>query len=282
MKIKTIILLSVICVITALGVTFGKNSAGISVFAQTVSPDAEENTNRRADPDAANWGIETLDTAKNAAYLSPIEKDVILEMNKARTNPQKYAKLYIQPRLKYFNGKNYSAPGQISKTTKEGTSAVIDCIAVLNKAAAAGILNPDPGLTRAAKIHTADQNKTGRTGHTGSDRSSPESRIKRYGTFSGSWTLAENIAYGPDTGREIVCNLLINDGVRERGHRTSLMNDEYTQTGVGAGTHARYRTMCTITYADGYTSNFEVSQIVSDVWKRLLSASAYAASPAKP
>jgi CCR4-NOT transcriptional regulation complex NOT5 subunit len=68
------------------------------------------NTDRRADPDAANWDIAALDTAADVDYLTAIEKDVILEMNKVRTNPRKYEQLYIQPLLRYYSGRYYSVP----------------------------------------------------------------------------------------------------------------------------------------------------------------------------
>ena len=59
----------------------------------------------RDDPDSANWDIAALDVAKNVNYLSRVEKDVILEMNKVRTDPQKYAQLCIEPELQYYDGK---------------------------------------------------------------------------------------------------------------------------------------------------------------------------------
>jgi uncharacterized protein YkwD len=219
------------------------------------SNQSSRNINRRADPDAANWDIAVLDTAADVDYLTPIEKDVILEMNKVRSDPKKYAELYIQPRLKYYSGKNYSVPGQITILTQEGVAAVNNCFTALSRARSVGVLNPEKGLSLAAKDHVTDQSRTGQTGHNGSDRSTSESRIKRYGVFSGSWTLGENIAYGESTGREIVCGLLIDDGVPNRGHRTNIMNKNFTQTGVAIGTHTQYRTSCTITYANGYNSN---------------------------
>jgi uncharacterized protein YkwD len=214
-----------------------------------------KNTNERADPDAANWDIAALDTAVDVDYLTAIEKDVILEMNKVRTNPKKYAELYIQPRLRYYNGKNYSVPGQITIVTQEGAAAVNNCITALGRASAVGVLTPEKGLSLAAKDHVTDQSRTGQTGHNGSDRSTPETRMKRYGTFSGSWTLGENLDYGATTGKDIVCDLLIDDGVPNRGHRTNIMNKSFTQTGVSSGTHTQYRTSCAITYAHGYSSN---------------------------
>jgi uncharacterized protein YkwD len=209
----------------------------------------------RADPDAANWDIATLDTAANVDYLTAIEKDVILEMNKVRTNPRLYAELYIRPRLQYYNGRNYSVPGQITLVTQEGAAAVNQCIAALSSATAVGILNPERGLSLAAKDLAADQSRTGQTGHTGSDGSTMNTRMQRYGTLGRSYRLGENIAYGDATGRDIVCALLIDDGVSSRGHRANIMNGAFTQTGVGIGTHTRYRTSCVIDYANGYQSS---------------------------
>jgi len=238
--------------------TYGANvnasSSSQRRSSNSTSQSSNNNTNSRAAQDTANWNIAALDTAANVSYLTNIEKDVILETNMVRTNPRKYAELYLQPRLKYFNGRNYSVPGQITIATKEGASAVSSCITALNRASAVGVLTPESGLSRAAKDHVTDQSRTGQTGHNGSNRSTPESRIKQHGTFGRSYTFGENIAYGDTTGRDIVCSLLIDDGVPGRGHRTNIMNGAFTQTGVAFGTHKQYRTSCTITYANGYTS----------------------------
>jgi len=227
----------------------------IAVFLLLGGAAAHSQPGGRADPDAANWDIAALDTAANADYLSAIEKDVILEMNKVRTNPGKYAELYIRPRLRFYNGRHYSVPGEITILTEEGAAAVDECIRALGQAAPAGILKPERGLSLAARDHVADQSRTGQTGHGGSDRSSPEIRVRRYGAFGNSWTLGENIAYGETSGRDIVCGLLIDDGVPGRGHRTIIMNNAFTQTGAATGTHSQYRTSCTIVYANGYVSN---------------------------
>jgi uncharacterized protein YkwD len=57
------------------------------------------------------------------------------------------------------------------------------------------------------------------------------------------------------TGRDIVCGLLIDDGVPSRSPRTTIMNRAFTQTGAAFGIHTQYKTSCTITYANGYKSN---------------------------
>lgn len=224
----------------------GSSSGGSS------STSIRSDPNRRAAQDTANWDIAALDTAKDADYLTGLEKDVILEMNMARSNPKKYAELYITSRLRYYSGNNYSVPGQITIVTQEGRKAVDNCVSAMSRMQTAPLLTPELGLSLGAKDHTADQGKTGRTGHDGSDKSDPFIRINRYG--GGFTTAGENLAYGSTTGRDIIVDLLIDDGVPSRGHRTNIMNRGFTQSGVSFGTHPQYRTMCAITYAKGYTS----------------------------
>jgi uncharacterized protein YkwD len=222
---------------------------------QTTSQTTQKvsSANQRGNPDAENWDIETLDTAKDVEYLTVIEKDVVLEMNKVRTDPKKYAELYIQTELRYYNGNLYQKAGQIAIQTQEGKKAVEGCVTALSRMKGVQILTPELGLSLGAKDHTADQGKSGKTGHNGNDKSTPFTRINRYG--KGYTAAGENLAYGPTTGRDIVVQLLIDDGVPSRGHRTNIMNKDFTQTGVSFGTHLEFRTMCAITYAKGYTSN---------------------------
>jgi uncharacterized protein YkwD len=228
------------------------SAANSTSSSSSLGSSARFDPNRRATPDTANWDIAILDTARDADYLTGIEKDVILEMNMVRTDPKKYAELYIQPRLRYYNGKEYSVPGQITILTQEGSSAVQGCVTALSRARSAGILMPEKGLSLATKDHVTDQGNTGQTGHNGSDRSTPVSRAARYG--QGRY-IGENISYGNNLGREIVCQLLIDDGVSSRGHRTNIMKNDYTQTGTSIGTHPEFRYMCCIAYAKDYVSN---------------------------
>ena len=273
MKIKIITLSLILCLgiiscssfISGFADSLGRNAADRLVNppsnnssgggTQQSQSQAPVDPNRRAAQDTANWNIAALDTAANANYLTGIEKDVILEMNKVRSNPRRYAELYIQPRLPYYSGRNYSAPGQITIVTQEGIAAARECINALNAAGSAGLLFPDRGLSLASKDHVADQNRTGQVGHYGSDRSDPEVRASRYGRLSGAGIIGENILYGGVSGREIVVELLIDDGVPNRGHRISILNGTFTQTGAGFGSHPRYGTSCTIKYAAGYSSN---------------------------
>lgn len=168
-------------------------------------------------------------------------------MNKARTNPSLYAELYIEPRTKRFSGKIYN--GKIM--TNEGVSVVTECVSFMKKTKSLSILAPEKGLSLAAQTHSSTQGETDQTGHTGVDGSSPFTRIEKYGTFK---TAGENISYASISGRDIVVQLLIDDGVPSRGHRKNIMNKDFSSTGVGfTKKHKTYGAVCVITYAGGYS-----------------------------
>jgi uncharacterized protein YkwD len=204
------------------------------------------------DIDYENWDIEFLDTARDAKYLTPVEKDVILEMNKVRSNPKKYADLYIKPRLEYYDGNTYFPPNKMPIETMEGAKAAQECYESLSKMSRLQPLIPSRGLWQAARDHASDQSNTGGVGHDGSDGSTPFDRIKKYGTYAEA---GENIAYKPNTGREIVIGLLIDDGIPSRGHRNNIMHKEYNHVGAAVNSHKKYGVICVIEYAKGFVSN---------------------------
>jgi uncharacterized protein YkwD len=64
--------------------------------------------------------------------------------------------------------------------------------------------------------------------------------------------MAENIAYGENPARAVVIQLLVDDGVRDRGHRDNILDPKWTIEGVACGPHRDYRQMCVMDYAVRY------------------------------
>lgn len=193
-----------------------------------------------------------LDTGRAAAYMSELEKEVLFEINMVRANPTRYAELYLEPLQPLFDGKLLKRPGEVALRTQEGWQAVKECIKALRKATPAPPLQPAEGLWRAGRDLADEQGETGRLGHEGKDGSRVSQRIERYGSWSG--TCAENISYGQQTARGIVLQLLIDDGVKSRGHRKNLLNPVFRYAGIAAGPHPKYGFLCVQDFAAGYTT----------------------------
>jgi hypothetical protein len=198
-----------------------------------------------------NWELSRLDTGRKVTYLSDIEKDVLLELNKVRTNPKKYAEEYLVPMRKLYSGKFLRYPDEIRILTDEGVKALDECIKTLQNTKACKVLIPFYGLSQAARYHQLDQGKSGNTGHTGSDGKSVTDRIEMYGHWSG--LIAEDIDYGSADAGKIVISLLIDDGVKSRGHRRNILNSFFECVGIAAGEHSKYKGVCVIDFAQKFT-----------------------------
>ena len=164
---------------------------------------------------------------------------VIREINLARENPRLYATFVAESRPFHMI---------------EHGRAVDEAVRFLKKARPLPPLTLSPGMSRAAADHCAEQVE-GQLGHDGSDRSSPGDRISRYGSWITTW--GENISYSRKTAREVVLALIIDDGVRSRGHRKNIFNPKFNVAGAAFGPHARYRTVCTIDFAGGFAERAE-------------------------
>jgi len=201
----------------------------------------------------SGWNLPELDTARNAAYLSTLEKQVVLELNKVRSDPSRYARSFLAPQRKYYTGQKLVYPGEIPIRTQEGIRAFEECIQVLAKTRSMGILAPRAGLARAARDHVLDQSKTGQTGHDGRDQSDVSRRANRYGRWNGK--IGETIQYGHAAAARIVSSLLIDDGVPSRGHRKIILDPLFRNAGVAFGPHPKFRNMCVIVFAAEYADS---------------------------
>ncbi len=153
--------------------------------------------------------------------------------------------------LPRFDGKVLERPGRPHLRTEEGPDAVREAIAALERRQPMGPLHLSMGLSAAAADHVRDQGPVGGFEHRGTDGSSPAGRSNRYGRWGGA--MAENIAYGENPARDVVIQLIIDDGVGDRGHRDNILDPKWKFEGVACGPHQEYGQMCVMDYAARYT-----------------------------
>lgn len=182
--------------------------------------------------------------------------------NKARTNPEYFAKLArndIENRFVYRNGQPTNtlclSDDFVPKSDKcSFTMGTIEGVGAWREAAndldynvyQLKPLQWSEGLAQACYDHIRDIGPKGMTDHTGSDGSRPSDRILKYVTAS---MTGENLGFvDVVTGEDIVLQLLVDDGVLNRGHRTNIMNEGFTHLGVSCGCHTHYTEMCCFAY----------------------------------
>lgn len=196
--------------------------------------------------DSSAWPDSIFSIVADANYLSQIDKDVIIELNKCRTNPSRYSDEVLVPFLKKMSSSGTYVDSQgLNIMTKEGKDAVEEAIKVLNSQKPMPMLRPKQYLCLAAADHCKDQGPNSLVGHGGTDGSSPTSRARRHNPKCGG--VGENIDYGSYSGQEIIRGLVVDDGVPDRGHRDNIFYN-YKFVGTACGPHKAYRNMCVMDF----------------------------------
>eukprot|EP00746_Dinoflagellata_sp_MGD_P082059 gnl/MRDRNA2_/MRDRNA2_32590_c0_seq1.p1 gnl/MRDRNA2_/MRDRNA2_32590_c0~~gnl/MRDRNA2_/MRDRNA2_32590_c0_seq1.p1 ORF type:complete len:411 (-),score=71.56 gnl/MRDRNA2_/MRDRNA2_32590_c0_seq1:22-1254(-) len=198
-----------------------------------------------------------------------LELEILQELNRARTDPKTCSE-EIRTRLQHFNGNKYFPPDRGGKTevaTKEGTAAVQDAITFLERCRPLEALDEVnvPMLRLAAEDHLVDLGSSGAIGHKGWDGTDAADRQIRYGQWTG--TSGENLWFGRmgSPARQIIQDLIVDDGVPSRGHRLACFNDRYRVAGIRFGPHLTFGACCVMELATGSSDDPErVSQRIQN------------------
>lgn len=186
-----------------------------------------------------------------ARAATPLERAIVSELNVARTTPRRYV-AYLRDYRRHFSGRRYLPPGKtVQIVTSEGTAAVDEAIGALLNQRPLPPLAWSDGLAAAAADLAREQEQSGETGH-GAGATGMRNRIERHGRWQRS--IGENISYGPDEARQVVLQLIIDDGVKGRGHRRNIFDRSYREAGVACAPHPVFGTVCVIDFAGGFVA----------------------------
>lgn len=130
--------------------------------------------------------------------------------------------------------------------TEEGVAPVDEAVRFLEAQSRRRPLAAADVLREAAIDHCAEQAADGSLGHVGADGSDPGARVRRRG---GGIYVGEVITYGSDTAADVVRQLIVDDGVADRGHRKLVFAEDIDFAGVSCGPHPAFGTMCVVDVA---------------------------------
>ena len=190
----------------------------------------------------SEWPDSIYSTITNSDFLTSEEKEVVIELNKCRTNPIRYSNEVLVPFLRSMSESGIFVDSRgHNLRIKEGKIAVQEAIDALNRQKPNSMLYPKEYLSLAAKAHCNDHGPKSLVGHGGTDGSSPSTRAKRHNpNVSG---VGENIAYGSFSARDVMISFIVDDDVPDRGHRANIFRD-YSNVGVSFGYHKGFGIMC--------------------------------------
>ncbi len=205
----------------------------------------------------ADGGVTRLSPAAPAGFdFRALERSVHSEMNAMRVNPAAYAEK-IAARRSAYRGNTRIAPDGTHILTEEGVAALDEAVQALRGANRLPRLAWSDLLQAAALGHARDLDTNNLVGHDGSDGSQPQDRVALFAKADG-W-VAENIAFGPRTGEDVVIGLIVDDGVADRGHRKVLLKPDLFVSGTGCGPHPTYGVVCVINYATRVSGGGDVA-----------------------
>ena len=181
---------------------------------------------------AQSWTSEELrsaNTAGSCPYLNQTEKDVILYNNLARMYPAKFVRVEL-------SGERESA--YLSSLRSE-----------LNSMSPLPPLNAHQYASSSAKCWAQESGRRGMTGH------------NRVGCddFKAGHAWGENCSYGKTTGRDIIVQLLIDEGISSLGHRRNCLSKYFNSVGIGYAPHSAYRYCCVMDFTDEAGENYTSS-----------------------
>jgi len=170
-------------------------------------------------------------------------------MNSVRIHPSKYASR-LEDIKKRYDEKLSKSREEGAKQPDESMQAFYEAIQLLQSTPALPALKISRGMSLAARDQLRDQEQTETIGHSGRDGSNIAERVNRYGAWAIS--LGEIVVYGSDTAQRLVIQLIIDHDNPGRQRRLSVLNPDFSVTGIACKDHVRYRNVCVITFAGQY------------------------------
>lgn len=198
----------------------------------------------------SGWNYNIIDTNHDAIYMKSKEKDLLILLNKLRSNPQKFAQKYLTHLAhvnNYYNqAYNYLLSIKENRFDTEFTNTFHEKSSISNSFQSSGILYSDYRLYKIAEKHGRDLDITGDVGHVSIEGMTLEERLVNSGIETSSFS--EVCSFGKGCPIGILLQLLADeDDIDNSENRETLVNGLYSHVGISIQKHKTYGASCVIT-----------------------------------
>lgn len=167
------------------------------------------------------------------ADISSEEKEVLYYINLVRTQPIFFKDSILNPFLaqrknEYSKKYIYSLKRDLKKTT--------NC----------GLLKHHKDLYDFSLFHAKSTGKVGKVGHKSVWYKSYKKRSKKLLSIFDE--VGENIHYGSNDPLEVVIEFLIDDGIKDLGHRKNILHPDFTHVSCAFAPHKKHKTNCVVEF----------------------------------
>ena len=80
-------------------------------------------------------------------------------------------------------------------------------------------------------------------------------RLRKYGKVIAVY--GENLSFKTETAKDVLIQLIVDDGVQSRSHRTNIFNPDFNVMGCFTGDHKDFTQMTAVDYAGGFVVSGE-------------------------
>jgi hypothetical protein len=159
--------------------------------------------------------LQECNTAGKFSAMSQQEKDVVLLTNLVRKDPKKFSEVFID---------DYVANSEFYEISNP---YVISLKRDLQTRKPAAVLQVHNTLNKTAREHAVYCGTSGHMGHHGFDgRSKTVAKVLNHQLFG------ENCGYIRTEALDFVMDLLIDESIRDVGHRKNILHPKFTTIGV--------------------------------------------------
>lgn len=150
--------------------------------------------------------------------------------------------------------------GRSTLRTNEGVVAVIDAIEFLKKQKPVKPIRWSNLMAEASKAHTLDIGPLGLITHQSTqDGVDTKARLRKFGKIINCY--GESMSFNCINAKEVMMQLLVDDGSKSRGQRLSIFNDNFNIMSCFTGPHLDFESMTTINYSGQFVQHGEEDPI---------------------